>query len=40
MDVGRDDVLPVIAPSTARTPEKVATPVEGDPVGGPSACGE
>ena len=40
LDVGRDDVLPVIAPSTARTPEEVATPFEGDPVGGPSACGE
>ncbi len=40
LDVGRDDVLPVIAPSTAGTPEEAATPFEGDPVGGPSACGE
>ena len=40
MDVGRDDVLPVIAPSTTRAPEEIATPFEGDPVGGPSACGE
>ena len=40
LDVGRDDVLPVIAPSTAGTPEEADTPFEGDPVGGPSASGE
>ena len=40
LDLGRDDVLPVMAPPTAGIPGEADTPFEGDPVGGPSASGE
>ena len=39
-NLGRDDILPVVAPPTTATTQDAGTQFEGDPVGGPSASGK
>ena len=40
LDLGRDDILPVVAPPTTTTTQDAGTQFEGGPVGGPSTSGE